>query len=168
MSTGKGQEFEKILEQVHASYAAQGRARIEKTTPPTLIIRPGGGAPRLIPLENPFLDFVGAWKEHGGMSLHIEAKRTQEPRLAFNSESGIKVKQMENLLKWQAAGSAVCVLWGHRGDCRMVSINLILAAKAEGRKSVAWAEAYPLFPGDGLVLWDYLTPLKVLFPLPMP
>lgn len=158
-----GSTFEEILATQHEAYFAQGRAKIDKVSPPCKVFG-SPGRQRVILLENPFLDFVGSWMEQKGRSIHVEAKVTSEPRLGINNATGIKPEQLNNLQRWERTGSAVGVLWYHAGSCRLLSLNQILAARAEGRGSVRWEKAYILHQTADLVFWDYLPALAVICP----
>jgi len=158
-----GTDFESILETQHAAYLAQGRAKIEKVSQPIRVFGPPGRQ-RVIHLPNPFLDFTGSWIERGGRAIHIECKVTGEPRLSFNSDTGIKPAQLEALIGWEAAGAAVGVLWFHAGRARLLTLPHILAAEHVGRKSVRWASAYDLPQGGDLIFWDYLAAFAALWP----
>lgn len=158
-----GSTFEQILATQHEAYEAQGRARICQVSPPCRVFGTPGRQ-RVVMLDNPFVDFVGSWLERGGRSIHIEAKVTGKPILGFNNDTGIKVKQLENLQRWEKAGAAVGVLWCHRGEAKLLTLNQILAARAEGRGSVQWDRAYTLYQPSDLVFWDYLTALSAIYP----
>ena len=158
-----GAQFEEILATQHEAYEAQGRARLHKVSPPCLVFGTPGRQ-RVVLKENPFLDFVGSWTERGGRSIHVEAKMTATPRIGINNATGIKPDQLVNLQKWEASGSAVGVLWFHAGECRLLTLNQIFAARDEGRGSVRWGKAYRLYQTTDLVFWDYLTALAVIYP----
>lgn len=158
-----GTTFEMILETQHQAYAVQGRAKIEKLSQPVKVFGPPGRQ-RVVHLPNPFLDFTGCWMEHGNRSIHIEAKTTVPARLPIYNDTGIKTTQMEALHAWNKAGAAVGVLWFHEGATRLLTLAQIEAARAEGRGSVRWERAYPLYQTGELVFWDYLTALKALYP----
>lgn len=159
----RGTEFESILDTQHQAYEAQGRAVLEKLSQPIRVFGPPGGQ-KVVYLKNPFLDFTGTWKEKRGRSLHIEAKVTSEPRLALNSKTGLKVEQLLNLRRWEAAGAAVGVLWHHLGQTRLLTLAQIDLALAEVRGSVRFEKAYRLHQTSDLVFWDYLLPLAALYP----
>lgn len=160
----QGTEFEQILETQHAAYAVRGLATLHKTSQPVKVFG-GRGAPlRVIHLVNPFLDFVGCWKEQGGRSMHIEAKMTSQPRLPIWNDTGLKPQQIENLQAWHDAGAAVGTLWHHAGQTKFVTLAAIYQAREDGRESIPWAAGHKLHQTDDLIFWDYLPILRVLYP----
>lgn len=165
MGKNTGTDFETHVALVCDAYRAQRRADITKVEPPTKTLFIGPGRTKTIHLENPYLDFVGAWTERGGRAVHIEAKTTQAPRLPVGNDAGVSAEQLTNLKRWHAAGAAVGVLWEHDGQVRFVTITAIEHARTvEDRASVKWANAYPIPPGDGFVSFDFLAILSVLYP----
>ena len=165
MGKNTGTEFEAHVALVCDCYRAQGRADITKVEPPIKTLFIGPGKTKVIHLENPYLDFIGAWTERGGRALHIEAKTTQAPRLAVGADNGISADQIANLKRWHNAGAAVGVLWEHAGQVRFVTLTAIdHAREIEERASVQWSKAYPIPQGEGFVSFDFLAILAVLYP----
>lgn len=151
-NTGKG--FEALLDKIHAAYEGRGIASLSKAEPPVKIIG-GGLARKIIPMRNPFVDYIGAWHTEGGRALFIEAKSTAEPRLPVGGDDGLKLQQVESLNRWHRAGAAVGVLWLHAADVRLVSLDIINAQRS--RKSITWDEADVIPPGPGFIIYDYLS-----------
>lgn len=162
-----GTEFETHVEIVCDAYRAQGLADIEKVAPPVKVFgMDARGMARVALLTNPFLDFVGTWTEQGGRAIHLEAKATSTPRLPVGNKDGVDADQLANLRRWYKAGAAVGVLWQHAETVRFVSLTMIEhALNVDQRKSVPWIDGYILPPGPGLVSFDFLAMLRVLFPL---
>lgn len=156
-------DFEGLLTIAGEAYEAQGRAVFRKVDPPTVqrgrfLVQKKDG--------NPFLDFVGCWKERGGRALFFEAKETREdnPRLGIAVEGGgVTPKQMENLELWRDAGAAAFVLWYHVGQVRMATLEILENARLDG-KSLKWRDALKIPEGQGLIPYDFLTAARYLFP----
>lgn len=159
----QGTEFEEILHTQHDAYAARGVASLEKVTQPIKVFGPPGRQ-KVIHLANPFLDFVGVWKERDGRAIFLEAKVTSQPRLALADDDGLKTHQLNALQRWHDAGAAVGLLWHHRGRTRFFPLGTIWAARESGRKSLAWADGLDLEQDGDLVFWDYMPILRRLYP----
>ena len=153
MKTSKrGGELERTLEAIHGVYRMTRRAKVHKVDPPVRIVG-GGGARRIIFLENPFVDYVGAWTERNGRMLAIEAKETTEPRLDMATAKLSGTQQLA-LTQWRDSGALALVCWRHEGEIRLVTIAIMLAEQAAGRASVRWSRAVPLLRTE--VPHDYL------------
>jgi len=162
----KGNFFEDLVTMVASSYHAQGIAKLEKVDPPVAIKYRPGGRPLIIPKQSPFLDFVGVWTAQEGRALFIEAKSTEQPRLEFGNETGIKASQLASLRTWHNTGAVVGVLWHYLGEVRLVTLSTIAATEQTGRKSIRWNDAEPLPRGKGLVEFDFLSVLSYFYGLP--
>lgn len=168
---GSGGTFEQAIAATCADYERQGIATLEKVDPPTRAFNMGGHV-RVKFLENPFLDFTGAWTERGGRALHVECKSIKARRLpigceksqAGNKTAGISAEQMASAARWEAAGAVVCYLWQRGGSVRMLTPALVRATLATGSKSVPWFRAYRVPQGEGFALIDFLALLRALHP----
>lgn len=149
-----GSEFEKILTTIFDGYKSRGIATVEKVEMPVKVFGPPK-ARTVIFLENPWLDFSGTWTVMGGRHLVLEAKATQEPRLAIGA-AGITPEQMTNLLAWHDAGAAVAVLWYHQQQIRVITGETLKAAHGMGVKSFKAAHYRPAPRGEGFILFDFL------------
>jgi len=156
-SAGDAHEAEVAL--ICEGYLKQGRAKIHKVDPPIRIVRQG---PRVmgIPLESPFVDWLGCWTENGKRLIHVESRSTKEPRLRIRRDEGRKEKQYDDLVRWHRAGAVVAVLWGHQGKMKLISLPTIAAAIAAGDVSLKWRNHRLCSRGQGLVTWDWLTELR--------
>lgn len=161
-----GSDFENHVEIVCDAYRIQRLADIEKVAPPVKVFgMDRQGMARVALLENPYLDFIGTWTERDGRAIHLEVKTTAEPRLPVGNKAGVDAEQLANLRRWYDAGAAVGVLWLHGEEVRFVTLTAIQhAMEVDSRKSVPWQDAYPCPPGDGLISFDFLAMLRVLFP----
>lgn len=162
-----GTDFESHVEIVCDAYRAQGLADIEKVAPPVKVFgRDSRGMARVALLPNPYLDFIGTWTERDGRAIHLEVKTTSAPRLPVGNNDGVDAEQLASLRRWHTAGAVVGVLWQHGPEVRFVSlVQITHALEVDQRKSVRWIDAYPCPPGDdGLISFDFLAMLRVLFP----
>lgn len=149
----RGTEFERELETIFSAYLAQGRACIKKIDAPTKVM-----GKRVIFLENPWLDFGGAWTERGGRLIKIEAKTTEEPTLRIGGTGGLTESQWGNAMDWQRAGALVLILWRYKGEIRVTTPAMAMhACRENDRKSLRWCDAHPLPTGHGWVRFDPLT-----------
>lgn len=167
-----GADFERKMAGTFAVYERRGIATMRKVDPPTRTIYAGKGPVKramVIQLESIYLDFTGAWTEYGGQMLMVECKSTAEPRLCIrlNDEgAGIKWKQVQSAARWEASGAAVCFLWEHQGEVRLLTTWKILALVREGKKSIPWHSAFRI-PQDRFVV-DFLPLLSILTSKPEP
>lgn len=152
-NTGKWLEEE--IKRIADDYQRRGILSLAKADPPIAIKRIG---PKIVPiqLENPFLDFLGAWKRRGGRAIFLEAKSTQEEKLKLG-DGGLTDNQWAALRRWRAAGAAVGVLWGMTRTCeiRFVPFELIESQLRNDAKHVKWQHAEPLQPGLGFCTWNF-------------
>jgi hypothetical protein len=164
LGVARGSAFESLVTQVFDAYEAQGLARVRKVDPPTRVVY-RGNRPMVIQLTNPFLDFIGPWTERQGRMIMIEAKSSDKPRLPFDTTGdGISVEQLANMRSWAAHGAVTGALWQHAGSVRYVTLQMIDCHAREGRRSIPWAEAFPVPKGMGFVVFDILAVLRALHP----
>lgn len=160
---GPGGTFEQAIQATCDAYASANIAFVKKSDPPTKVIRPPGRRPLVIQLENPYLDFTGAWLEQGGRMITVEAKNNEKPSLPVGDKitDGISTSQLMNAAIWEAAGAAVLFLWQREGQVRYLTVRMVREATAD-RKSVPWAAAKPVPQGEGFILIDFLAILRDL------
>jgi hypothetical protein len=160
----RGGNLELLLAAIFAAYETQGEAVLEKVDPPTKTFGKG----RIIHLPNPFLDFQGTWTRQGGRALVIEAKHTEKPTLGVAAHGGITEAQWETALRWHRGGAIVLFIWRFANQApRMITPAMAAAALRErSRKSLRWADAIPVQPGTGMVLYDFLATARAIFNLP--
>jgi hypothetical protein len=149
-----GQEFEHELELTFAGYHNLRRATVRKVSPPTRTF--GGG--KIVYLPNPFLDYIGSWTERNGRALIVEAKSTLEPRLKFGP-GGLTDTQLGSFRVWSAAQAECCLIWRAGRTVWVFTAAEILRAVESGKRSIAAKDGHPVPPGQGLILWDFLTVL---------
>lgn len=156
-SNDRGKSLQSRLESIWEGYRKAGRAKIEKVDPPVKVM--GSGAKRrVIFMDNPFVDYAGAWTEQGGRSIHIEAKSTDKPRLSLGG-SGVTNNQIANLRKWTAAGAVAGLAWGHGNEIKIVPARELLEAWDADAKSIQWHHIPSSPRGFGLVEIDILATL---------
>lgn len=166
MSTkNQGTWFERDLARICAAYRGKRIIDLEKVEPPTRVVkRPPKFQPEILRLANPFLDFVGCWTARGGRAVFLEAKSTDEPKLTLRSSGGLSESQHDALVRWDAAGAAVGLLWGHREDVRFVPLEAIASQLLAGVKHLKWENATPVPQGLGWVRWDFVRALEQYYP----
>lgn len=152
-----GKEFERLLEAIFTGYLNRGIAKIEKVDPPVKVVG-GGKARRVIFMKNPWLDYAGVWTEMGGRLLILEAKATETERLEIG-DGGITSKQMENLASWHRFGAVTAILWGHRGQVKVITAATIQAAADMELKAFQWRHLPATPTGEGWVVADVLGEL---------
>ena len=156
-----GRDFQTEILTAAEEYRFRGFMRLRKADPP---MRLAGG--RVIMLENPWLDFGGAWTERGGRALFIEAKSTSTPVLPFDRDGGITEKQMDEISNWRLAGAVAFVLWRCPLGCALLTgrdlIDLrALAAAGSATRTLRWERVRDrsriVQPGDRpeKVPWDF-------------
>lgn len=162
---GKGKWLEDAITRIGSAYEQQGILKIRKVDPPVRMIGTGN-ARRIIPMTNPFLDFVGTWTRRGGRALCIEAKSTDKTTLGIGS-GGLTDNQWANLLDWRRHGAATGVLWGlnDTNEIRFVPVEAIEAQLRNGIKHIKWHHATELRQGLGFVLSDFEEALADFHPL---
>lgn len=144
-------------------YKSQGLFRAEKADPPMRVMG-GGPSRRFIYMKNPFLDFIGVWRERAGRAVMFEAKSTREPRLPVGYKNGLTASQVEAMRHWHAHGAVTFCLWECRGLVQMVHLGHIKTLDDNGQKSIepGACEAVPI--GRGYVLFDFLQVMRRLWP----
>lgn len=157
-SNDRGKALQARLESIWLGYRKAGRARIEKIDPPVKVY---GTGPRrsVVFLENPWLDYSGAWTEQGGRSLHIEAKSTDGERLSLGGSGGVTNNQVAALRKWSEAGGVAALAWGHANEIKIIPARELLDAWDAGAKSIQWRHLPAVPRGTGLVEFDLLAAL---------
>ena len=160
-----GTAFEDHVALVCEAYRFQQRAYLEKVEAPTKVIRAGGFS-KVVQLKNPFVDFIGVWREHGNRCIVLEAKSTTEPRLPVCRDPGVSADQLEAMEKWWSNGAAVGVLWEHGPEVRFVTLGMLFAARdSDERVSVPWSKAYPIPKGTSeVVAFDFLAVMAKIYP----
>lgn len=129
-----GHQFEHEIETSIRHYASQGILCLKPTAPPVRVIG-WGQQRRVIFLPNPFLDFIGAWTECGGLLLAIEAKETSEGRLAVNNRNGgVDRRQFDAMRMWESAGGVAIVLWRSPCGVRLLAMGDLRNAVAKGQR----------------------------------
>ena len=162
-----GKAFESMISNSINSY--RDKLKMKKVDPPTRVVG-SGNFRKVIFLENPFPDFVGCWTERGGRAVFIECKSTGKPKLPFNSDNGITVKQMQNLHHWHSGGAVVFVLWQHNNSVRLVPAPVIFDAETANTrhssvKHVDWENSGTLIQqGIGMCLVDFLPAMHLHWP----
>ncbi len=152
-----GKSFQSRLESIWLGYRRSGRADIEKIDPPMKVY---GTGPRrnVVFLENPWLDYGGAWTEQGGRAIYIEAKSTEGERLSLGN-SGVSDSQIKALRRWTRAGAVAAVAWHHGNEIKIVPARELLDALDAGAKSIHWRHLPAAPRGLGLIEFDILTAL---------
>lgn len=130
-----GRDFQAAILKEAALYESQGILTLRKCDAPVRMI--GSGPMRkIIPMRNPFLDFVGVWTERGGRALFIEAKSTATHRLPINRDAGLTENQCNAMSQWSEAGAAVALIWRCQYGIRVLSWSVIQNEIAIGMKSL--------------------------------
>ena len=108
----RGKLFEQALEQQHKLYEQAGVAVLRHTDPPIREIF-FKGKRVIVRLRNPFLDYAGTWRTHGGKAMFIEAKATVDYKLRVDGSQGhgVDERQMHSLRVWRAGGALAFLLW---------------------------------------------------------
>lgn len=161
LATKRGKAFEETITSHCEAYRAQGRAKIHKVDPPSRVVGRGADA-QVIYQENPFLDFVGTWTESGNRAIMLEAKSTAKHRLAIDTrKGGLTRDQITAMRDWARAGTVTALLW-HRSDLqeiKVVGLETIDWAVANGARSLRWADFQPCLRGQGYIRFDFLAEL---------
>lgn len=163
-ATEHGKWLQDEITRIADDYERRGIARLKKVDPPLRIIgNPFKGKGRVIPLANPFLDFMGAWTARQGRVIVIEAKSTQEPKLPLGN-GGLDSDQWTLLNRWRGAGGAVGVVWGYKHELRFVPFEAIRSQLGAGVKHLKWEHATPIPRGLGFCTFDFLHTLAEYCP----
>jgi hypothetical protein len=163
-----GRAFEERIQTTLTHYA--GIMRVKKVDPPSRVMG-GGAARRVIFLENPFLDFGGAWTARGGRAIFFEAKSTKDHKLRFDQSGGLTTKQLDAVRHWHNAGAVTFALW----EWKDVGVKLLpgwfladLRDRARAGyewKHVLWAQSdLVVSQGAGYRLVDFLPVIEKLWP----
>lgn len=160
-NTGKWLQDE--IDAIAKDYQRRGILTLKKVDPPTRVIP--GPRPKVIMLENPFLDFIGTWTERQGRCLVLEAKSTEEPKLTICNSGGLSERQWNALHAWETAGAVTGVLWGYReAEIRFVPMAALRAQWRSEAKHIKWENATPIPRGTGFCTWDFAAVLRQYFP----
>jgi penicillin-binding protein-related factor A (putative recombinase) len=155
-----GTGFENSLAGVLRCYASAGQMRVKKVSQPIKVFGPPGNQ-RVIHLENPFLDFVGAWTERGGRMIMFEAKSTIEPKLQLGSK--LSDNQAASLHLWDVANAVSFLLWEHRGAVRLWT-DWMIAEQATEWRHLKFERGVVVPAGLGFVLWDFRKVMLQIWP----
>jgi penicillin-binding protein-related factor A (putative recombinase) len=158
-----GKPFERRLDVILAQYTCRGLLRAKKAEPPTKVVGPA----RVIFLENPFLDYIGAWTQRNGRLLMFEAKSSRDPKLPMDSpkSGGLITKQVDALRHWHNAGAVAFVLWEISDrDCYLATWWAINRVLAQGRKHLVPDDCRRVPQGQGFILYDFLPLLHENWP----
>ena len=109
MPRNRGKRLERLLDYVHQLYRNRGDADITKKEVATRLDRRTG---QMVYLARTDFDFSGVVK--GGRAIGLEAKETSgQTRLYIDptGSSGLKVHQIEGLIRWGKLGAVAGVVW---------------------------------------------------------
>jgi penicillin-binding protein-related factor A (putative recombinase) len=109
MLRNRGKRLERLLDFMHQLYRNRGEADITKKEVPTKFDRRTG---QMVYLARTDFDFSGVVK--GGRAIGLEAKETAgQTRLYVDpkGKSGLKVHQIEGLIRWGKLGAVSGVVW---------------------------------------------------------
>jgi len=109
MPRGRGRRLERLLDYAHQLYLNRREADISKKEVATRMDRRTG---QMVYLEKTSFDYSGAIK--GGRAIGLEAKETNgQTRLYVDpkGKSGLKVHQIEGLIRWGKLGAIAGVAW---------------------------------------------------------
>ena len=109
MARNRGKRLERLLSYVHQLYRNRGEADITKKEVATKFDRRSG---QMIYLARTDFDFSGVVK--GGRGIGVEAKETNgQTRLYIDpkGKTGLKVHQIEGLIRWGKLGAIAGVIW---------------------------------------------------------
>lgn len=168
--TNDGRSFQQSIITTLTAYESKNLMRVRKVDPPSRVLGGGKSARRVIFMENPFLDFAGAWTGAGGRAVFFEAKSTSDHKLRFDSDSGLTTKQLNALRSWWNSGAVAFVLW----EWRNVGVKLVLAGElaqkrdgaraGEEWKHIVWESVdREVKQGMGTRLVDFLPVLERLY-----
>ena len=159
--TNSGKPFEKMLEHVFDAYRACGIMDIRKTDPPVKVV--GTGVRRqVIFMDNPWVDFLGSWREKSGRMIALEAKSTATNHLAVGKTGGVTARQWQALTDWSSAGAAAGIIWECPAGVFFVPLGQ--AAKAANNRCRVTPEfGIKLPPGKGFVFWDVAAALRIVY-----
>tara|TARA_Y100000004_G_C8862416_1_gene389646 strand:+ start:333 stop:800 length:468 start_codon:yes stop_codon:yes gene_type:complete len=127
-----GKALENLIEKQAEFMRAKGLLYLEKVDPPTRTINTRSGKITTL-LPNPFPDFIGCLP--CGQMVCIEAKSNQHKSLPFGKQ-GLRQKQLDDLMKWNAAGAKTGIIWQNPVGYFWVTLDDVRKSVANGRKSV--------------------------------
>lgn len=135
------------------AYADLGVLKMEKVDAPNKFVRG-----KIIPVDNPFPDFVGVWCKNRRM-IAVEAKSTSDHLLGINVKGGgLTVRQVNLLRSWHEAGAISGVLWNWGGGCaKWVPFPVVEEELRRKARSLHFEHGTGvlLSPGRGFVTWDF-------------
>jgi len=158
-----GSRFEEQIGTILKVYASRGFMRCRKVEQPIKTFGPPGRQ-RVVHLENPFLDFVGAWTERSGRAIFFEAKSTSEPKLRLGT-GGLSETQAASLHLWEVANAVTFLLWEYDGDVRLWT-NRMIAAQSKEWRHLKFENGKIIPPGIGFVFWDFRSVMTTLWSSP--
>lgn len=159
-----GRGFETMFERTCDAYRSANRLRLQKVEPPVRVI--GWGEKRkVIFLENPFPDYIGAWTERGGQTLCIEVKSTSgedgSKLQICKGSGGLRDTQLDWLIRWHRSGAAVGIVWEWVGHgWAFIPVGLAESIRREPRRHIKFSECEPILQGQGFAMVDFLTNLS--------
>jgi len=109
MARNRGKRLERLLDFVHEIYRNRGEADITKIELRTKVDRRTG---RMIYLARTNFDYSGVIR--GGRAIGVEAKETAgQTRLYIDpmGKTGLKIHQIEGLIRWGKLGAIAGVIW---------------------------------------------------------
>lgn len=159
--TNTGKPFETCLAHVFDAYRACGVMDVRKVEPPIKILQ-RGSVKAVIFLDNPFLDYIGSWRERGGRMIALEAKSTATNHLAVGKTGGVTARQWQALTDWSSAGAAAGIIWECPAGVFFVPLGQ--AAKAANNRARVTPEfGIKLPPGKGFVFFDVAAAMRVVY-----
>src|SRR5579862_1167264 len=158
MIRNTGKPFEAHLLEIASIYENRGILSLVKSDPPVRVVG-FGPARKVIFLRNPFVDFVGVWKERNGRAIFLEAKSTADPSLDLDHDNGITDTQIKSLKRWSNAGAAVGVLWECQGSVKFISLDSITRRLMANLRKIHFHQAEPVGQGEGFVMFDFIKNL---------
>lgn len=159
-----GRGFESMFERTCDAYRSANRLRLQKVEPPVRVI--GWGENRkVIFLENPFPDYIGAWTERGGQTLCIEVKSTSGEEghnlKIVKGSGGLRDTQIDWLIRWHRSGAAVGIVWEYVGHgWAFLPVGLVDSIRQNGRRHVKFKECEKIAQGPGFMIVDFITNLS--------
>lgn len=157
-----GKTFEKVLTHVFYAYRSTGIMDVRKTDPPVKVVGTGGRR-QVIFMDNPWVDFLGAWKERSGRMIALEAKSTATNHLAVGKTGGVTARQWQALTDWSAAGAVCGILWECPAGVYFVPLGQAAQA-AQNRCRVTPEFGIKLQAGKGFVFFDVAAAMRVVYP----
>lgn len=146
-----GRAWQNEVLKIAAAYRYSGVLKMEKVDAPNKFI-----GQRVIPVRNPYPDFVGCWHRNGRM-IAVEAKSTGDDRLAIDCKSGgLTTNQCTLLRDWRAAGAIAGVLWRFKTRARWVDQEQVGHEVLAGERALRFdGVGVELVAGMGYVTFDF-------------